>query len=302
MDDELRTREESKAKDEAHTRSLEVTQSSRDELARAASEEKGGDSPDVLLDVPLVKVDEIDLEVERLRARVALNAELANMLRISVGADVEIGEVELTIKGVEAQAMLKARLDNVHRILSRTLDTVDRNPRLMQKLLQPVGEAGQALSDGSDGGFLESLRGHADELRQLAGDVLDSAGQRVSDFFGLGGESGGEQEVDSAGEPGDLTGFVLSESGRGDRTIRRVLDAFGDILEVTLDSSGEVEDERIVGSLNELQVIEEEHRDGKLHRRIRDESGCVIRQVLDPQGHLLSLSIEEGTARGRWTH
>ena len=34
------------------------------------------DGPDVLLDVPVVKVDEIDLEVENLRAQVSVTAEV----------------------------------------------------------------------------------------------------------------------------------------------------------------------------------------------------------------------------------
>lgn len=43
---------------------------------------------DVFLDVPLLKVDEIDLDVEDLRAHVSLQAEVLDLLRLSVGADV----------------------------------------------------------------------------------------------------------------------------------------------------------------------------------------------------------------------
>jgi hypothetical protein len=45
-----------------------------------------------LLDVPVVKVDEINLDVEQLRARVSLQAEVLDLLRLNVGADVFIGK------------------------------------------------------------------------------------------------------------------------------------------------------------------------------------------------------------------
>ncbi|GIH23260.1 hypothetical protein Aph01nite_15700 [Acrocarpospora phusangensis] len=49
--------------------------------------------PDVLLDIPQVKVDEINLTVEDLRARVSLDAEVLDLLRLHVGADVALGKV-----------------------------------------------------------------------------------------------------------------------------------------------------------------------------------------------------------------
>src|SRR5215217_3045310 len=83
------------------------------------------DGPDVLLDVPVVKVDEVDLEVEDLRAQVAVSAEVRDILQLSVGVDASLGKVELKIEGVEAQALLKARLDNVSAILARVLLSLD---------------------------------------------------------------------------------------------------------------------------------------------------------------------------------
>ena len=41
--------------------------------------------PDVLLDVPQLRVEEIILEVEDLRAHVSIQAEVLNLLRLSVG-------------------------------------------------------------------------------------------------------------------------------------------------------------------------------------------------------------------------
>ncbi|HEY0408054.1 MAG TPA: hypothetical protein VGC89_20120, partial [Pyrinomonadaceae bacterium] len=66
--------------------------------ARRRQEAATGD-PDVLLDVPNLSVDEITLDVENLRAHVALDARLANLLQLTAGADVGIDKVKLTIKG-----------------------------------------------------------------------------------------------------------------------------------------------------------------------------------------------------------
>jgi hypothetical protein len=52
---------------------------------------RGGEppaEPDVLLDVPQLRVKEIILEVEDLRAHVSVQADVLNLLKLSVGADV----------------------------------------------------------------------------------------------------------------------------------------------------------------------------------------------------------------------
>jgi hypothetical protein len=64
--------------------------------------------PDVLLDVPALKVEEIHLEVDDLSARVSLQAEVLSLLKLHVGADVRLGRVSLDIKGVDAVAQLKS--------------------------------------------------------------------------------------------------------------------------------------------------------------------------------------------------
>src|ERR671920_28661 len=84
-----------------------------DDYAVRHTEDRGetyGD-PDVVLDVPTLNVEEIDLEVEDLQVRVALQAVLADLVQINVGLKAELGEVKLTVKDIEAQAQLKARLD-----------------------------------------------------------------------------------------------------------------------------------------------------------------------------------------------
>jgi hypothetical protein len=72
--------------------------------------EQSGFTPDVLLDIPNVSVDEIKLDVENLQAHVSLDARVANLVRITAGVDASIDKVHLEIKGVQATALLIVRL------------------------------------------------------------------------------------------------------------------------------------------------------------------------------------------------
>ena len=98
--------------------------------------------PDVVLDLPQLSVEEIILEVEDLRAHVSIEANVLNVLRLSVGADVQLGGVHLEIKGVEAQALLKVRLDKVAEIINRVLSTIDRNAEIVDQIVPALGAAG----------------------------------------------------------------------------------------------------------------------------------------------------------------
>src|SRR5215208_6418104 len=56
------------------------------------------DEPDVLLDVPILKVDEIHFELDDLEARVSVHAEVLDLVSLSVGVHAELGKVELDLK------------------------------------------------------------------------------------------------------------------------------------------------------------------------------------------------------------
>jgi hypothetical protein len=153
------------------------------------------EGPDVLADVPVVKVDKIDIEVDDLDARVAVLARVRKLLNISVGAQAHLGEVELNIEGIEAQALLKARLDNVSKILERVLLSLDRNP----ELLEGVGKAIEEVGGGT---------GHMlDESGDAIEDVGEGAGEAVPE---VGKGAGG-----ALGEVGKGAGQALPEVGKG---------------------------------------------------------------------------------------
>jgi hypothetical protein len=140
------------------------------------------DGPDVLVDVPVVKADSIEIEVDDLRAQVAVTAEVADLVQLAVGAEARLGKVELTIEGVEAQALLKARLANVSRILGRALTTLDRNPELLESVGKSVGEVGSGTGRllGETG---EAVTDVGEGANQALDEVGRGAGQGVA---GLG--------------------------------------------------------------------------------------------------------------------
>jgi hypothetical protein len=173
--------------------------------------------PDVMLDVPVVKVDEIDVEVEDLRAAVSVRAELQNLVQLNVGVAAKLGKVELNIQGVEAQALLKARLDNVSRILGRVLTTLDRNPELLKsvgKAVEDVGGgargtlagAGDAVEDVGEGSE-EALEHVGQGAGQAAGQLGAGASQGVQ---GIG--QGAGQAVQGVGQG---AGQAAQEVGQG---------------------------------------------------------------------------------------
>ena len=106
--------------------------------------------PDVVLDVSDLEVDELDLDVEELKARVALHADVADLLNVDVGAEVELGEVDLTVQGVGAEALLKVRLDEVRHILTHALETLGERPELISGATNSDGQVGDT-GEGDDG-------------------------------------------------------------------------------------------------------------------------------------------------------
>ncbi|WP_079125209.1 hypothetical protein [Streptomyces lushanensis] len=139
---------------------------------------------DVYLDVPTLNIEEINLEVEDLSARVSLRAEVLDLLRLQVGADVELGRVQLDIKGVEAQAQLKVRLGNVAAIVNRVLTTIDRNPQILEQLTRGVGAAVQEVGTGA--------RHAVGELGRGAGRAVEDVGRGVRETVGDVGDTAGD--------------------------------------------------------------------------------------------------------------
>src|SRR5918997_1902438 len=159
--------------------------------------------PDVLLDVPVVKVDSIDFELNDLRARVSLLAKVGDFVELAVGVDAYLGRVKLGIYGIEAQALLKVRLDNVAAILDRVLTTIDRNPQIIESLVEGVSSAVEDIGAGA-GSTLEEL---GPGLSSAVADIGAGAGSAVED---IGAGAGSAVEDIGAG-----AGSTLEDLGPG---------------------------------------------------------------------------------------
>jgi hypothetical protein len=218
-----------------------------------AERDSDSEEPDVLLDVPVVKVDEITFEVEELRARILLQAEVLDLLKLNVGADVFIGHVGLEIKGVEAQALLKVRLDNVARIVDRVLTTIDRNPQLLERLVEGAGTAiaeigegaGSAVEDVGEGAGSavedvgEGAGSAVEDVGEGAGEAVESTGEAV-EHVGEGAGSAVEDVGEGAGEAVESTGEALEDVGEG---AGEAVGSTGEALEDVGEGAGEaVED------------------------------------------------------------
>jgi hypothetical protein len=183
------------------------------------------DEPDVLLDIPVVNVDELHFELDNLHARVSLHAEVLDLVRLSVGVHAELGKVELGIKGVEAQALLRVRLDHVTAIIDRVLTTLDRNPKLVESLGRTVEQLGSgashALEDVGEGtqGAVEDVGegagGAVKDVGRGAGGAVQNVGQGAGKAVGDVGEGVGQGAGKALGDVGQGAGQAVGDIGQG---------------------------------------------------------------------------------------
>ena len=151
-------------------------------------------SPDLYLDVPVLQIDELDLEVEDLQLQVSLQTQLADFVKISAGLNAHVGKLKLAIKGVEAQARLKVRLEGTLETLRRALETIDRNP----EVLGGAPHGGASHGGASHGG---ASRGGASYGGEQSGDDLRTGHSADSPSNAEGGASG-QNTTERAGNQG----------------------------------------------------------------------------------------------------
>jgi len=169
----------------------------QDYAATGGGEQPSDREPDVLLDVPVLNVGAINLEVRGLRAHVAVLAELANFVNLSVGVDARLDEVKLTIEDVEAQALLKVRLEHVRAILEKALQTIAENPQILESLSRSVDRTAEQV-----GGAAREAVGEGGAVSQVAGGVGDTTRQvgKVAERVGEGAQGAVGQATDEAGQ------------------------------------------------------------------------------------------------------
>jgi pyruvate/2-oxoglutarate dehydrogenase complex dihydrolipoamide acyltransferase (E2) component len=121
-----------------------------EDSAFRAGQNPEGEDPDLQLDVPMLNVEEIDLEVEDLHVRLSVQAELADLVKINIGLDAQLGEVKLGVKGVEAQAQLKAHLNNVRAIFGEVVESLQQNPQYFRETDQATRTEGEVEPDATN--------------------------------------------------------------------------------------------------------------------------------------------------------
>jgi hypothetical protein len=189
------------------------------EYRRYVSREESdpGGPPDVLLDVPELRVDLIHFELDDLDAHLAVKAKVLNLVKLNVGIDVHLSRVKLDIKGVEVEAVLKARLDHVTAIVDRLMTSLDRNPELVEGLSQAISEIGQGAGEAVDKtgdaakdigkGAEGALQDVGEGAGEAVGDVGEGAGQAVGDI----GQGAGQ----AVGDVGQGAGQAVGDVGQG---------------------------------------------------------------------------------------
>jgi e3 binding domain len=139
-----------------------------------------GQDPDVLVDVPSLKAEQLTLDVENLRHRTSMQAELADMVKLNVGVETVLNGAKIDLKGVDAQALLKANLDNVRAILSEALDTIDKNPGILQDIAriaeETAGTSERALA-GAAGAIGDTPEEETDEGTERPQTEKEDAGE-----------------------------------------------------------------------------------------------------------------------------
>lgn len=188
---------------------------------------------DVVLDIPNVCVERIFLKVDSVTAKLNLNAQVANLVRVNAGADVLIGNVDLTILDVRARALLLVDLDDVVHIVDQTLTFVDNNPQIIDQLgstLQnTVGAVGTVVGGTLRGLVLGVTRlANGNTLQRV---VNEATGEILERTLSAAGAQIAERVVSNVLR----LPTIRETTNAAGQAVRQVRDTAGSLLEYTLD-------------------------------------------------------------------
>lgn len=201
--------------------------------------------PDVFLNAS-VSVEEINIEVDNLTAKINLDLQVLELLQFNAGVDLSIDKVQLLIQNVSAKVLLEARLENIVNMVDNVLESLDLNPI--------IATLGQGVSD--------IVNSTTDAVGGLLGGDSDSSS----------GSSSGSQATKRSFELENNILFSINDFSGNSHT-NRVLAQNGDIVEQDLDNYGRVSGSRVVGSYLEDMTFtgHEETVDGVLSKQYKYE-------------------------------
>ena len=177
--------------------------------------------PDVFLNAS-VSVEEINIEVDNLTAKVNLDLEVLQLLQFNAGVDLSIDRVQLLIQNVSAKVLLEARLENIVNMVDNVLESLDLNP-IIATLGQGIGDI-------------------VNETTDALGGVLNGGGSSSGPS-----SSSTSQAIKRSLEIENNILFSINDFS-GNTHTNRVLAQNGDIVEQDLDNDGRVSGTRVVGS------------------------------------------------------
>ncbi|KAH8201337.1 hypothetical protein TruAng_004505 [Truncatella angustata] len=196
--------------------------------------------PDVLLRIPQLSVDRIELDVDNLQAEINLAAQVAGLVEINAGIQVGITKVNITIADIDAELELIIRLGNLVDIVNRTLATLDLNPLLIN-VLNEVGDVLDTVVGAVDGLLGSIVNGDSkvnfliDNLGNIVQEVEGTAGSLLSSIIG-----NYQQNMTYTGAQTILNGGLIQ------RTYK--YEALNSLVNIITNSLGQVVQAVVVGS------------------------------------------------------
>ncbi|EGZ71213.1 hypothetical protein NEUTE2DRAFT_65629 [Neurospora tetrasperma FGSC 2509] len=192
--------------------------------------------PDVLLHIPELHVGRIELDVNNLRADIALAAEVASLVQLNAGVQVGIDKVNITIADVDANLDLVIRLGNLVKVVNRTLSTLDLNPALINLI--------DGVVDAVDGviGAVDGLLGSVVQGDSKVNFLIDNLGNIVQEVVG-----GGSTIVGNYLKNMTFTGTV-KDLGKGLTQKTYKYEALGSLVNVVTNALGQVVQAVVVGA------------------------------------------------------
>jgi hypothetical protein len=114
-------------KENEHNKSLEHSDMEKQPPIQEDNECLDNES-DVILEVPSIKAESVNMDAENLKFSISVKAKLSNISHIEIGTDIQIDKIKLDINSLEAEAFFTAKLKKIESIFVKALESIDKNP------------------------------------------------------------------------------------------------------------------------------------------------------------------------------
>lgn len=112
------------SKDKAITKSTEAKEQEENSPIQSETD----NDTDVILEVPSIKAESVNMDAENLKFSISVKAQLSNISHIEIGTDIHVEKIKLDINSLEAEALFTAKLKKIETIFIKALESIDKNP------------------------------------------------------------------------------------------------------------------------------------------------------------------------------